>query len=61
MDMEILEDDVVWSMQYSGFNETTLLMLYMKEGNNVTCKKYMKVNHVLNIMASGTRIIIMCR
>jgi hypothetical protein len=38
-DIEVLGEDVIWFMQYSGFAETTVLSLFTKTASNPTWKK----------------------
>lgn len=48
-DIEVLDQDVKWFMQYRGYRETTALSLYTKSASNPTWKKYMKAKHVLDV------------
>lgn len=60
-DIDVFGDDVQWFMQYNGFGETMVLLLYTKIENIPTWRKYMKSKHVLNIQAVGRRVLIMCK
>ena len=60
-DLEVLDEDVKWFMQYSGYGETMALSLYTKSASNPTWKKYMKAKHVLDVQADGSRLLMMCK
>jgi hypothetical protein len=60
-DIEVLGEDVKWFMQYSGFGETTVLALFTKTLSNPTWRKNLKVKHVLDVQADGSRLLIMCK
>jgi hypothetical protein len=60
-DINVLEEDVKWFMQYSGFGETTVLSLYTKTANNPTWRKYITTKHVLDVQVDGSQCMIMCK
>lgn len=60
-DIEVLGEDVIWFMQYSGFAETTVLSLFTKTASNPTWKKNMRIKQVLDVRADGSQLVMMCK
>ena len=60
-DIDVLQKDVKWFMQYCGYGETTVLSLYTKSTSHPTRKKMMKVKQMLDVQADGSHLLIMCK